>query len=496
MDFLNPKKKRAHRIRLFIGYGLMSVAIGIATTILVFEAYGFDLDRKTGTVIQNGLLFIDAHPEQAQITLNGEDKGQTDARLVIPDGQYKVELKRDGYRGWKRTFRLEGSSIERLVYPFLFPDKLDSEDTQLYGETPAFSTQSPDRKWVLVQRPGGLNRFDLFDLSQNTINPLELVIADSLFTQFGAGAHKLELAEWATDNRHVLLKHIYPGGFEFIMVDREQPTRSLNVNKTLNTAPSAVTLRDKKFDELYLHTLKGGLLQLGELDTGTVRPLLTDVIAYKTYSTEEILFVTAKDAPAGKVLARIRVADKVHTLRDLPAGDPNYLVEISKFDGAWLMAVGASAEKKAYIYRNPFDILNRTVGNRVPAPETVLKTDNVGRHLSFSTNVRFISLQGGSQFAVYDAEMNKLFRYDTKLPIAAAEKARWMDGHRLSLSSEGKLKVFDFDGSNIQELVSLQGSHLPYFDRDYDRLFSLSPSVTVPNRTAFLLSYMRTAADR
>src|SRR5690606_24256912 len=139
MDFLNPKKKRAHRIRLFIGYGLMAVAIGIATTILVFEAYGFDLDRKTGTVIQNGLLFIDAHPESADIRLNGESKGQTDARLVIPDGQYTVELNRDGYRGWKRTFRLEGSSIERLVYPFLFPEKLDTEDIQLYSATPAFS---------------------------------------------------------------------------------------------------------------------------------------------------------------------------------------------------------------------------------------------------------------------------------------------------------------------------------------------------------------------
>jgi hypothetical protein len=496
MDFLDPKKKRAHRTRLFIGYGLMAIAIGIATTIIAFEAFGFGLDRKTGTVIQNGLLFIDAHPEPAQITLNGEDKGQTDARLVIPDGQYTIELKREGYRSWRRTFRLEGSKIERLVYPFMFPEKLDSEDVQLYSETPAFSTQSPDRKWVLVQRIGALSTFDLFDLSQENVDAAELKIADALFTGIGTGAHSLELAEWSTDNRHVLIKHNFPGGFEFIMVDREQPNLSINVNRTINRTPTAITLRDKKFDQLYVHTLPAGSLEIADIRTNTVLPVLANVMAYKTYSTEEVLFVTSEGADAGEVLVKIRAADKTYTLRSLPAGDPNYMVDISKFDGAWYMVVGASHEKKAYIYKEPFDILNRTSGNKIPVPETVLKTDNNGLYVSFSANTRFISLQGGNQFAVYDAENDKLYRFNTKLTVAETEKARWMDGHRLSVNSEGRLKVFEFDGNNIQDLIAISGSHLPFFDRDYDRLFTISPSPVVQNRPSLVLSFMRTAADR
>lgn len=496
MDFLDPKKKRAHRTRLFIGYGLMAIAIAIASTILVFEAYGFDLDRKTGTVIQNGLLFIDAHPEPAQITLNGEDKGQTDARLVIPDGQYTVGLKRDGYRQWQRTFRLEGSRIERLVYPFLFPEKLDSEDVQLYGSSPLFSTQSPDRKWVLVQRNGSTSTFDLFDLSKELVNATELVIPPTLFTNNGVSTHTLELAEWSNDNRHVLLKHTFDGGFEFIMLDREEPSQSLNVNQVLGQSPAAITLRDKKFDELYLHSAPGGTLQLGNIRTRAVTPLLNGVLAYKTYSTEEVLFVTAEGADAERVLVKIRAADKVYTLRELPAGDANYLVDISKFDGSWYMLAGASSEKKAYVYKDPFDILNRTTGNRNPIPETVLKTDAVGQYVSFSANVRFMALQSGSEFAVYDAENDRLHRYDTKLKLAPNEKARWMDGHRLILNSEGKLKVIEFDGNNPQELIGLAGNPLPFFDRDYDRLFSLSPSVGVPGRTALVMSYMRISADR
>lgn len=496
MDFLDPKKKRAHRTRLFIGYGLMAVAIGIATTIIAFEAFGFGLDRKTGTVIQNGLLFIDTHPEAAQITLNGEDKGQTDARLVIPDGQYTVELKREGYRGWQRTFRLEGSKIERLVYPFLFPEQLDNEDVQLYSETPAFSTQSLDRKWVIVQRVGIINSFDIYDLSSENVDPVELTLADTLFTGFGTGAHSLELADWSTDNRHVLLKHIFDGGFEFIMVDREQPALSINVNRTINRAPTAITLRDKKFDELYLHTLPAGTLELADTGAGTVLPVLTSVLAYKTYSTEEILFATSEGAAVGKTLVKIRTTDKVQVLRELPAGDPTYLLDISKFDGAWFMVAGASQEKKAYIYKEAFETLSRTSGNKIPIPEAVLKTDNNAQFISFSANVRFVSLQGGNQFAVYDAENDKLFRFNTKLTLAETEKARWMDGHRLALNSEGRLKIFEFDGNNMQDLTALQGNHLPYFDRDYDRLFTIGPSGVVQGRTALIQSYMRTAADR
>lgn len=496
MDFLDPKKKRAHRVRLFIGYGLMAIAIGIATTILVFEASGFDFDRKTGTVIQNGLVFIDAHPEPARITLNGEDKGQTDARLVIPDGNYTVELKRDGYRNWKRTFRLEGSSIERLVYAFLFPQKIDQEDVQLYAAAPTFSTQSPDRKWVMVQRIGAINIFDLFDLSKESVNATELSIPQTLFTNFGTGNHTLELTEWSNDNRHVLLKHGFDGGFEFIMLDREQPAQSQNINRTLNLNPTTISLRDKKFDQLYMLIGANGLLQVGDLRTGLVTPVLNNVINYKSYSTEEILFVTAEGAKAGKVLVKIRAADKVYTLRELPAGDSSYLLDISKFDGSWFMVAGASAERRAYVYREPFEELNQNNGSRVPVPETVLKTANAGLAVSFSANSRFMVLQGSSEFSVYDAEMDRLHRFDTRLPIAANHKARWMDGHRLTFISDGRLRVIEFDGNNIQELVGISGSHLPYFDRDYDRLFTLGPSAVVPNRTALVLSHMRIESDR
>src|SRR5690242_13199615 len=93
MDFLDPRKIRAHTIRLFIGYGLVGLALLIATVILGLYTYGFDFNRKTGTVIQNGLVFVDAQPESASIYLNGQSKGKTSARLQIAEGHYGLELR-------------------------------------------------------------------------------------------------------------------------------------------------------------------------------------------------------------------------------------------------------------------------------------------------------------------------------------------------------------------------------------------------------------------
>jgi hypothetical protein len=491
MDFLDPKKKRAHRIRLFIGYGLMTVALGIATTILVFQAYGFDVDRHTGEVIQNGLVFVDSHPVKAEVFLNGESKGRADARLIIPAGNYTVELKSPGYRGWKRSFALEGSSIERLVYPFLFPEQLKTEDTQLYSATPGMATQSPDRRWVMVQQPGSLVNFDVIDIASEDPKITSIALPATVIKQTGA-VHKIEMVEWSTDNRHVLVKHTFDSGFEFIMIDREAPANTINVNATFNIPLTQVGLRDKQFTEYYLYDANGGVLRRGNSQTRQLTPLLTNVLSYKPHGSDVILFVTSQGAPAGKSLVRILDGEKLYALRELPT-DSQYFLEIARYDGRWYMAAGAAAEHKVYIYKDAFDTIKRTDPARtVPVPVSVLKVDSAPEFLSFSATARFIALQAGSRFSIYDAEMDRQYRYDTKLVLSPGQKVTWMDGHRLTVVSQDKLVAFDYDGINQQTLVSASPSFVPFYDRDYENLFTLGPSVVVKDRASFARTPMQT----
>jgi hypothetical protein len=280
MDFLDPNKNRAHTTRLLIGYILVAIAVAMAALILLFQSLGYDVDRRTGQVIQNGLVFLSTKPDTASIYLNGQlNRSRTNTRLPIPAGQYKVELKSANYRDWKRSFYLEGGKVERIDYPILFPIKLKTADTQLYSAAPGLTTQSPDLRWLLVQQPGSDTVFDNFDLNNTNQAPSTLILPPDLLTP-AEGTHTLTVTEWASDNKHVLVKHDYTGGSEYVMLDRENIASSLNINKLIGSPTAIVSLRDKRYDKLLIYELKTLALETYDTKSKQLLPLLQKVISF------------------------------------------------------------------------------------------------------------------------------------------------------------------------------------------------------------------------
>jgi hypothetical protein len=492
MDFLDPKKKRAHTIRLYIGYALMAFVLLIVSAILFFEARGFDYDRKTGEVVQNGLVFVNSHPEQATVYVNGREEAKTDARLALPAGDYNFEFRRTGYRTWKRTFSLIGSEIERLNYVFLFPETLSPSDVRPYATAPGFATQSLDRKWLIVQPSSGkLTSFDVVDLGEQN-NPATAITLPGNLMNTTAGSDTFELVEWSNDNRHVLVKHSFKGGSEFVMIDREQPSQSLNLNRRFNTTIYKAALRDKKFDKLHILDKNGGTLYFGDSKSRQRSAVATKVHAFKSYSDDVVFYVTGEGAPAGMVDVGILKGKTHHKLRSLTAGT-HYPLDITRYDDEWYMAAGSDTDKKAYLYHEIFKDLERSKPI-TPEPIAVFRLNQLD-HIAVSANTRFISVQGGSEFAVYDAEHDRRYQYDTKLALAKGQKAEWMDGHRLTAVSGGKLYAWDYDGINMQGLVNAYPGFIPFFDRDYDFLYTLAPSAKTAGQSALTKTPVRTPED-
>lgn len=489
MDFLDPDKKRAHQKRLFAGYFLVGVAIFLGSLILVLLSYGFDVDRRTGQVIQNGLIFTASAPESSTIYLNGKESGQTDKKLTVPAGKYSLELRREGYRSWNRTFMLEGSTIERMVYPVLFPEKMKPANQQVFSALPAFSTQSLDRRWILTTQPGSLTNFDLFD-ANNPKDPLvPLAMPATLLSAPPAGgAQSLTLVEWSSDNRHVLLRHTYGDSFEYIMFDRETPASSLNINKHLAITPSAVTLRDKKFDKLYLYDEKTFVLQTADTKTKVITPYLKGVISYKSHGEDKMLYVTVDPAAADKTIVKLRDKNKDYVLRRGVLSE-KYLLDMAKFDGRWYVAVGAVNAGRVYIYRDPASQQSAN-SKALPSLFTSLVITQPTQ-IAFSANTRFIMTQSANKFAVYDAEVDRRYYFTSDLALTSESKATWMDGHRITVNHDSKVTVFDYDGINAQTLVPILPGTLPYFDRDYTRLFTLAPAVDDATKTALTRSDLK-----
>lgn len=485
MDFLDPKKKHAHNVRLYIGYVLMAVALGIGTLVLVFAAYGYDINRKTGDVFQNGLIIVDAHPESATIFIDGVGKGTTDNRLILPAAKYNVELQRNGYRNWSHTVNLEGSSIEQLVYPFMFPSNLVSKPVQEYTSAPSMASESPDRHWLVVQQPNSASSFSVVDLG-TAKNPVSTInLPSDTFTP-AEGVHSYEAIEWAADNSHLLLKHTHAGGNEFIMLDRNNPASSINLNKAFASQPfTGVTLRDKKADQLYLFNATSGGLFQADTKTLATNLILSRVLSYKSYQNNTLLYTSNPAASTKDVEVRVLQNTQDSLLRTLPVAE-SYMLDMAQFNGHLYLVSGSPADDHVYIYKDPFSDLNRRPA-RTPQPFRVLIVPDA-QYMSFSTIVRFVAVQGGSSFAVYDFETNRQFRYDTKLPLVAGQKASWMDGHRLVLNSENTINIFDFDGTNLQKLSSSLPAFTPFFNRDYTGMFTLAPVANVLDK----INIMRT----
>lgn len=488
MDFLDPRKKRANLIKLYIGYGLMAIVIGFGTVVLLYSSFGYGVDRRTGKVIQNGLVFVSSKPSGATIKLVPKDgkkqpDTQTDTRLTIPANQYDITLSKEGYRDWQRKFELDGGSVERLVYPLLFPNNLVTTDVQLYAAQPKLITESPDKRWILVQRPGSETDFEVFDANKPDPTAVISAIPASLLT---AGPNQsLKVVEWSSNNKHVLLKHTFGDSYEFVLFNHENAGESININKQFNITPSEVVMFDKQPEQIYVYMTNGGVLQKGHIKDKKITPLLTNVVKFKPHGTDMIEYISTDTvAKDGKVAVKLRTNGTDYLLRELPT-NTSYLLDIAKFDNRWYMVAGAQSENRVYIYEDPLDALrSRSTDPDRIIPVRTTRVDNPQK-VSFSANARFIAVQGvNQQFTVYDADMDRQYRYQIDKPLDASAPATWMDGHRLVSVSEGKIVVFDFDGSNVQVLNSALTGTTPQFDREYSALFSLSASEQVKGRFA------------
>lgn len=479
MDFLDPKKRRSHRRRLYIGYFLMGVAIILATRLLVLISYGYDYDRQSGQVIQKGLVFVDAQPEQMDIYLNdGLINDRTSARLLLPGNTYKLMLKRTGYRSWEKSFVLEGGSVERFAYPRLFPNDIQTRviGAPLPSKVAVFSA-SPDRRRGIMNLESNPFSFTGFNLINPADPSVELVLPDAIITDKDAGG-TIEVIEWSNNNRHVLLKRSYAAGLEYYLMDRENAALSVNVSRTFNTTADDIRLMDKQEDRFYLFNSSDGTLRVAELGAQTVGPvLLSNILQYKSHGEDIIAYVQRglEDPEKVKVGVLVNGRDDFQ-LHQYPAGG-TYVLDVARFDGRWYYVTASSSDNRALIFIDPIEQLRSEPSTKFASPDTFLPIDSV-QFGSFSANARFIGLQSGRKVAVYDNELQNKHFFELSESLPVNYEVEWMDGHRLSYVANNTVEVVEFDGKNRQTLTASTDGLLPLYDTEYEALYGVMPSGT------------------
>lgn len=480
MDFLDPKKQRQHAILLFSGYFLIGIAIVIATIVLVYQANGFGMNRN-GEVVQNGLVFFSSQPHPASIYVNGKlNQAQTNVRLSLPAGQYDVRLARDGYRDWTRSLTVLGGDVQHFDYPVLFPKKLDVTNQQPLSAAPGIVSQSLDRRWLLVQS-GATTTFNFYDLKNPAgSQPIAIVLPADTVSE-AATAHTWAVAQWADDNQHVLLAHTLSTGTEYVLVDRTDATKTVNLNKLLATSPAKLTLVDNKYDQYDLLSANG-VLTTATLNDPTPVKVLENVLAYKTYGSKMLLYATTTDAPEGKVNIMMQNDTHTYPVRTVAASS-TYLLDAAGYRGVLYVVVGSSGENAVYVYQDPVGQLRSDSTLERPAASRVLRVTNPS-YEAFSQTAQYVMAENGTQFSVYDLYLHRSYSYELTQPLDAPQlHAAWMDGNRLDYASSGKLFVFDYDHQNQQVLMDANPTIGAYFAPDYRFVYTLTADASGANNT-------------
>jgi hypothetical protein len=493
MDFLDPEKKRKHNRQLYIGYGLMAVLILTASVLLLLFAFGFSFDRRTGNLVQNGLVFVNTSPVTADVYLNGELRGRGDQRLVLTAGAYEIEVREEGYRTWRHDINLSGGQLVRFAYPFLFAEDITTSTYRTFGDAPRLLTSSPDRRWLLLQETEQVDAFVLYDLNRQVNLPSFFTLPPGVMRSTDSTS-QLEIVEWSNDNRHVVLKHrIADVGTDFILLDREDPNASQNLTmRFADITFSDVSLIDKRFDSYHLFNRATGTVYQAQLDVDRVEPLLEDVITYRSHGSDILLYITpevdqpqngaadvAIDQATGSfVVVNIIQGGDTYELVRLPADgdDAVYYLDLARFRGAWYVVAASSANNQALVYENPIDYVRRNGSAESPLPLiplAVLRADAAIDQVKFSANARNIMVQAAERFLVYDIERDGSHEFELG---DGTELATWMDGHRITSSSGNIFRVVDFDGRNEHELQPCRADSPGLFDRNYEHLYCIAPT--------------------
>lgn len=479
MDFLDPKKRRRHDIQLLLGYVLVGVAILMATTVLIYYANGFGVSRD-GSLVQRGLVYVSSQPAGSDLYVNGKKKTQTNTKLNLAVGRYNLTIKRTGYINWARNIIVEGSSVDHYTYPLLLPKTLDPTTLTSFSAQPIVITQSPDKRWLVLQSVPG-DTFQAFDLKKNQT---EVGIPEPFDVPAGLLTPSLQPAtwkvvDWAANNRHILMQRSFTDAAgaqkEYVLVDTQRPDGSHNLTREFALIPTQqLSLRDKDPELYYIYTPETALLSTAELDNAVAEIFQTNVLAFKPYGKDVLLYATNDGASEGEARIILRDETKSYFIRTVSRSD-SYLLDLARYDSDWFVAAGSAKDQRVFYYRNPVESIGKSSGGR-PTPIFVFRM-NTPNKLAFSANAQFIALQNGTDVYVYDNEFERAYQYAAPAPIDGPEKyATWLDGHRLVYVSGGKQVVVDYDGINFRSLVQTDAAVGGFFDRDNRYLYTFSTS--------------------
>ena len=319
----------------------------------------------TGSIIKpvksTGILVVSSSPNAAKIYLNGKLNNATNTNISIAPGYYDIELKKEGYRVYKKTLSVKGELVTK-VDALLFPQNPSLSPVTSLGVMKAFFSNDFSKIILLAAgndtEPEGIYLLETSTGPISLSKPVKLLAAKSSFG-FNFDFNNCQVA-------------FHPNNQEFIFMisdsSQNQIASFLIDTSTTKQQPYNITLSKPSIELAYDLERNKTTNKILETFKNPVQKIATDSFNIIHFSPDDtkILYTAKKDVSLGLAITPPLIAtNQTEQNRDLVAGkiyvydkkeDKNYLINFPEFINATSILWYPDSSHLIYLEKNQISI--------------------------------------------------------------------------------------------------------------------------------------------
>lgn len=471
IDFSSKRAKLALR---FFTYGVMTISTVVISTIMIFFALGYRLDKDLNFT-QGGLVQFKTFPENAEITVDGQKQSShTPGKANLFAGQHNAKMSLTGYRDWTKTFDLAAGELLWLNYARLIPSDIKTTNVRDF-DTLTYNLASPDKRWILLQQDSKMPNFVLADASDDKqLKFSDIQIPDSVVSKKDGSYGTFTVVEWDLKSQYILIKHQNADETEFISFDRSKPNEAMNLNKIFGLNISEAHFSGSNSNIVFVNT--DGVLRRLDVSNKNASGVLVDKLnTFIVYGDDTIAYTSSPTPEPGvQALQIIGIwkNNKSTVVRTFNADD-KIVFNYNEYDDHEYLAVGKQSSNIIDIIRDP--AIN---SESVSAVFVQFDLGMAPKWINFSSNGRMVTAQNNSNFATYDLEESRLYKKTLDLGTEVANRLQWLDDYYMWSDAGGTLRIFEFDGANQNDITQVTAGQNIMLSSNGKSLFSVGLNST------------------
>lgn len=455
--FKKPSRKQfiIQRITLMI---VATIAVVLIVTVAVLFMLGYRLDSGNGKLEQGALLQFDSTPNNAQVSVDGLVMGSaTPTKQTVIAGTHTVTMTKTGYEPWARTLKLDAGTLTWLDYTRLVPKTRPVTTVTTYSELSGLLI-SPDLKWAVAHEKADSPSFQLIDLRSENVTTATLTLPATLYSEATTAdvTHTFTLYAWNNDGRYMLATHTYKDQTEWLMLDTQDISKSVNITRMLSVSFQDIQFAGTSGTSLFGLTSDRVVRKL-DLSAGTIsRSLITGVSRFTVFDANIISYVGAHSTNSDWRVAGVYRdgEESAHVLRTVQnTSEPLFITTGRYYDDDYVaIAQGKAVTLLSGSYPSPgaSDTASLSVATTLDAPSDITA-------LSFSAKGDYLVAQSGAQFVSYEIEHQRVATASVSVAdTSSARTLHWLDAAHLWNDDDGTLVMRDFNGINAQTIMKVE----------------------------------------